>query len=115
MRKAILDGLVPEFSNATTSSPFNQNFAAKSSYNMNMMNTIMNQNQVNMMMNPRLGMGMSSSANSGGQLVVAGSVVGQWGGANGGNSFNNSGFGSFNGQGRSQAFGNGRNGGRWGK
>jgi len=56
------------------------------------MNNMMNQNKVNIMMNPR---------SNGGQLVVAGSVVGQWGG--GGGSFNGRGLGALGGRG-----------GRWG-
>jgi len=91
MRKAILDGLVPEFS----TSPFagNQAFANMNKTNLNMnMNNMMNQNKVNIMMNPR---------SNGGQLVVAGSVVGQWGG--GGGSFNGRGLGALGGRG-----------GRWG-
>lgn len=77
MRKAILDGLVPEFS----TSPFMttpSGFGSQNKINMN--NAMMNQNKMNMM-NQRPGMNLMNQGMlaRGGQLVVAGSVVGQWG------------------------------------
>lgn len=87
MRKAILDGLVPEFSGSPFPGP-GQAFGNMNKMNMvniNNMNSMFNQNKMNMMMNQRPGMMQNQGMMSrGGQLVVAGSVVGQWGGNFGG-------------------------------
>jgi hypothetical protein len=84
MRKAILDGLVPEFSGSPFSGPA-QPFGNMNKMNMMNMNSMLNQNKMNMMMNQRPGMMQTQGMMSrGGQLVVAGSVVGQWGGNFGG-------------------------------
>ena len=110
MRKAILDGLVPEFSSspfaaATNPSTFGLN---KMSMN-NMNNVLLNQNKMNMMMNGRPGglnlvpgQGMMSR---GGQLVVAGSVVGQWGANFGGGRGGGGGMSRGGGRGVGQRFG----------
>ena len=76
MRKAILDGLVPEFSG----SPFSVPGQAFGNMNKMNINSMFNQNKMNMMMNQRPGMMQNQGMMArGGQLVVAGSVVGQWG------------------------------------
>jgi len=86
MRKAILDGLVPEFSSAPYSNMANAQQPPFGSFksNMNPMNTFMlsQSNKLSMVVNNQ-----QRAANQqqqglvarGGQLVVAGSVVGQWG------------------------------------
>jgi len=94
MRKAILDGLVPEFSTApynsmanphqpfgnfkSSPSPINSFMLSQNKLNM-MMNQQHHQRQSSMNMQQQGGPGQSLMARGGGQLVVAGSVVGQWG------------------------------------
>ena len=88
MRKAILDGLVPEFSNTPFALNTTTNFAGNKinnamMMNQNKMNMMMNQQQrnINSMVQQQQNQGMLAR---GGQLVVAGSVVGQWGANYGG-------------------------------
>jgi len=115
MRKAILDGLVPEFSNVPfpgmLGSPAGQFPPGKQNY-------MLQQNKVNMMMNmagnmglggtggppfmrgpgsgpphPQSAAGMMARGGGGGKLVVAGSVVGQWGTNYGNRNGNGAGIG----------------------
>jgi len=85
MRKAILDGLVPEFSSAPYSNMANAQQPPFGSFksNMNPINTFMlsQSNKLSMVVNnqQRAANQQQGLVARGGQLVVAGSVVGQWG------------------------------------
>jgi hypothetical protein len=71
MRKAILEGLVPEFSSTPFSNQMVQQAFGRAGHNTNGLMMSMGQQRAN------TAAGMMAR---GGQLVVAGSVVGQWGG-----------------------------------